>query len=112
MVITRLKGEGARSAGIARQRRDEVQRSSRKRLVGVIALVGIILIVLGVVALQELLVVGKVPPERLGRQVVYTIIPLMVGLWLIIWCLVAGMAWARGVQTETTTGETRSSGRA
>jgi hypothetical protein len=30
-------------------------------LVGAIALIGIILMVLGVVALQELLVVGKVP---------------------------------------------------
>jgi hypothetical protein len=36
-------------------------------LVSVIALLGIILIVLGVVALHELLIVGKVPPERLGR---------------------------------------------
>ena len=62
-----------------------MQRSSRKRLVSVIALLGIILIALGIVELWELMVAGKVPPEGLGRQVVYTTIPLMVGLWLIFW---------------------------
>lgn len=87
-----------------------MQGSSRKRLVGVIALVGIILIVLGALALQELLIIGKVPPERLGHQVAYTTIPLMIGLWLIVWCLVAGVAWVRGVQTRTTAGGTCSSG--
>jgi membrane-bound ClpP family serine protease len=81
-------------------------------LVGAIALSGIILMVLGVVALQELLVVGKVPLERLRCQVAYTTISVAVGFWCIIWYLVAGIAWARGVQTRTTAGGTRSWGKA
>jgi membrane-bound ClpP family serine protease len=89
-----------------------VQRSSRKRLVGVIALVGVILIALGIMALRELMVVGKAPSERLARQVAYTIISLAVGFWCIVWWLVAGVAWARRGQTETSAGETRSSGKA
>jgi membrane-bound ClpP family serine protease len=88
-----------------------VQMTSRKLLVGAIAVVGIILIVLGAIGLRELLVVGKVPPERLGRQVAYATISLAIGFWCIVWCLVAGMAWARRVQTGITTGETRSLGR-
>ena len=84
---------------------------SRKLLVVAIAVVGIILIVLGAIGWRELLVVGKVPPERLGRQVAYTTISLAIGFWCIVWWLVAGMAWARGVQTGITAGETRPSGR-
>jgi hypothetical protein len=68
------------SAGITRRSRDEVQRPSRKCLVWVIALVRIVLIGLGAVELRELMIVGKVPPERLGRQVAYTTISLAVGL--------------------------------
>jgi len=84
-----------------------VQRSSRKLLVGAIALVGIILIALGVVELRELMIVGKVPPESLGRQVAYTTISLAVGLWLIVWYLVpegCGLAGTRGERLETRRG--------
>ena len=87
-----------------------MQRSSRKRLAGVIALVGIVLIALGVVELRELMIVGKVPPESLGRQVAYTTISLAVGLWLVVWYLVAGRMWARRDQGGTAGDETRSSG--
>ncbi|MGH8071652.1 MAG: hypothetical protein ACRERE_41745 [Candidatus Entotheonellia bacterium] len=87
-----------------------MQRSSRKFLVGAIALVGIILIALGMVEWRELLVVGKVPAERLGRQVAYMTISLAVGLWLIVWYIVAGRMWARRDQGGTAGDETRSSG--
>lgn len=87
-----------------------MQSSSRKLWVGAIALGGIILLALGIVEFRELLVVGKVPPERLGRQVGYTTVPLVLGLWVIVWYLVAGRAWARGVRSGTSGGETRSSG--
>ncbi|MGH8056040.1 MAG: hypothetical protein ACREOH_02210 [Candidatus Entotheonellia bacterium] len=86
-----------------------MQRSSRTLLVGALALGGIILLVLGIVELRELLVVGQVPPERLGRQVGYTTVSLALALWVIVWCLVAGKAWARGIQAGTTGGETPSS---
>ena len=85
-------------------------RSLRRLLVWAVAVVGIILMALGVVEFRELLVVGKVPPERLGRQVAFTTIQLAVGLGLIVWCLVASKTWARGGKGGTAGDETRTSG--
>ncbi len=69
--------------------------SGRWIVVGALALCGIVLIILGVGGLRELLVVGKVPTEMLARQVGYTTGSLAVGLVMTVWCLVAGIAWAR-----------------
>lgn len=88
-----------------------MQSSSRKVWIGVIALGGIILLALGIVELRESLVVGKVLPERLGRQVAYTTVPLVVGLAIIVWCVGAGKGWARGGRPGTTGGEAHSAER-
>lgn len=70
-------------------------------LVGAVALAGILLVALGIGGLRELLVIGKVPPELLGSRVGYTVGPLGLGLGLIVWCLVAGIAWARSGRRGT-----------
>jgi len=67
----------------------------RAILVGVIALCGFLLVVLGIGGLRELLDIGNVPPEMLGRQVGYTSGVLAIGLTMIVWTLVAGISWAR-----------------
>ncbi|MGH7394223.1 MAG: hypothetical protein ACREJF_01280, partial [Candidatus Methylomirabilales bacterium] len=59
----------------------------------------IVLILLGIGGLRELLVIGKVPPEMLGRRVGYTTGSLGLGLVMIVWCLVAGIAWARSARS-------------
>ncbi len=64
-------------------------------LVGAIALCGFLLVILGIRGLQDLLDIGKVPPEMLGRQVSYTSGALAIGLAMIVWALVAGIRWAR-----------------
>ncbi|MGH7376267.1 MAG: hypothetical protein ACREKK_02445 [Candidatus Methylomirabilales bacterium] len=76
-------------------------RWGRLFVVGTLALCGILLVVLGMGGLRELLVVGKMPPELLGRRVAYTTGSLGIGLGLIVWCLVAGIAWARSVGVGT-----------
>ncbi len=40
--------------------------------------------------------IGKDPPELLGRRVSFTAVPLVFGLGILVWCLGAGIAWARG----------------
>ncbi|MGH8068537.1 MAG: YHS domain-containing protein [Candidatus Entotheonellia bacterium] len=71
--------------------------SSRWRgiLVGVVALVGIVLLILGIGWLRELMAIGTVPLEMLGRRVSSTVVSLFLSLTMIVWCLVAGLAWAR-----------------
>ena len=69
-------------------------RRWRGILVGVVTLCGILLVILGIGGLRELMVVGKVPPDMLGRRVGYTAARLAFGLWIIVWSLVAGIAWA------------------
>lgn len=77
-------------------------QSGRRFLVGALALCGIVLIILGIGGLRDLLVVGKVPSEMLGRRVGYTVGSTVVGAGLIIWCLVAGIAWARsGAESQS-----------
>ncbi|MGH7406532.1 MAG: hypothetical protein ACREKF_00765 [Candidatus Methylomirabilales bacterium] len=84
-------------------------QSGRRFLVGTLALCGILLVVLGIGGLRELLVVGKVPPDMLGRRVSYTTGSLAFGLAMIVWCLVAGIAWARSVRAGTAGPEPHSS---
>jgi len=64
-------------------------------LVGAVALAGILLVALGIGGLRELLVIGKIPPELLGRRVGYTVGSLALGSTMIVWSLVAGLARAR-----------------
>ena len=80
-------------------------QSARRFLVATLALCGILLVVLGIGGLRELLVIGKVPPELLGRRVGYTVGSLGLGLGLVVWCLAAGLGWARGGQEGTAGGE-------
>ena len=70
-------------------------------LVGAVALAGILLVALGIGGLRELLVIGKVPPELLGRRAGYTVGSLAFGLAMIVWSLVAGLAWARAGRRGT-----------
>lgn len=77
-------------------REEAVRGRWREILVGVVTLAGILLLVWGISGLRELMVVGKVPAEMLGRRVGFTVVPLVVGLALIVWCLVGGIGWARG----------------
>ncbi len=66
-------------------------RHMRRIVLGVIAVCGIVLVGLGIIEGRELLVVGKVPPERLGHQVASTTLPLVVGLGMIVGGLAAGL---------------------
>jgi uncharacterized membrane protein len=64
-------------------------------LLGVVALVGVVLLLLAIGGLRELMARSTVRPEMLGRRVGYTVVSLFFGLTMIVWCLVAGLAWAR-----------------
>jgi YHS domain-containing protein len=66
----------------------------RRILVGAVALGGVVLLILGIAGLRELMAIGTVPPEMLGRRVGYTVVSLFLSLTMIVWCLVAGLAWA------------------
>lgn len=66
----------------------------RRILVGAVALGGIVLLILGIGGLRELMAIGTVSPEMLGRRVSYTVVSLFLSLAMIVWCLVAGLAWA------------------
>jgi hypothetical protein len=68
----------------------------RQMIVGAIVLGGIGLVSLGMVDGRQLLVIGATPPEALDSQVVWTVVPLTVGLWLVVWGLTAGRGWVRG----------------
>jgi hypothetical protein len=56
----------------------------------VVIAIGILLLVLGVIRGRELLVVGEVPAEDLGRVVSFTVLPLVIGLGLIVWGFASG----------------------
>jgi len=49
-------------------------------------------------------VIGATPPEALGSQVAWTVVPLAVGLWLVVWGLTAGCGWVRGRRQPPTAG--------
>jgi hypothetical protein len=71
-----------------------VRHGTRQMIVGAIALCGIGLVALGMVEGRQLLVIGATPPERLNLRLAWTIVPLIVGLWLVVWGLTAGRTWA------------------
>ena len=70
-------------------------KRGRVILVGAVALCGFLLLILGIGVLQDLLDIGKVPPEMLGRKVGSTTGALAIGLGMIVWTLVAGIPWAQ-----------------
>jgi len=76
----------------------------RQMIVGAIVLCGIGLVALGMVEGRLLLVIGATPPEGLHSQVTWTVAPLAVGLWLVVWGLTAGRSWVRGRRQPPTTG--------
>ncbi|MFQ5693643.1 MAG: hypothetical protein ACE5IM_11440 [Nitrospinota bacterium] len=63
--------------------------------VAAVAAGGILLLLLGVSDLREILEIAPEVPEMLHRRVGTTSVSLAVGLALIVWTLVAGIAWAR-----------------
>jgi hypothetical protein len=76
----------------------------RQMIVGATGLCGIGLVALGMVEGRQLLVIGATPPEGLHSQVAWTVVPLAVGLWLVVWGLTAGRGWVRGRRQPPTTG--------
>ena len=55
-----------------------------------LVLCAIVLLVVGIDSLRTLMAVGRVPSERLGSQVAYTVGAIVLGLTTIIWCLTGG----------------------
>jgi hypothetical protein len=76
----------------------------RQMIMGAIVLCGIGLVALGMIDGRQLLVIGATPPEALGAQVAWTVVPLAVGLWLVVWGLTAGRGWVRGRRQPPTGG--------
>jgi hypothetical protein len=76
----------------------------RQMIVGAIVLGGIGLVALGMVEGRPLLVIGATPPEELGAQVAWTVVPVAIGLWLVVWGLTAGRGWVRGRRQPPTAG--------
>jgi hypothetical protein len=76
----------------------------RQMIVGAIVLGGIGLVALGMVEGRPLLVRGATPPEELGAQVAWTVVPVAIGLWLVVWGLTAGRGWVRGRRQPPTAG--------
>jgi hypothetical protein len=78
-----------------------MQSRQRWIIVGLVALGGILLVTLGIQGLGKLLEAGKVPGEMLTGRVqnltIYTTALLSVGLTLVSWCFITGIAWARSV---------------
>ena len=66
----------------------------RRIVVGAVALGGVVLLILGMAGLRELMAIGTIPPEMLGRRVSYTVVSLFLGLVMIVWCLDSGIVWA------------------
>jgi hypothetical protein len=82
-------------------------------IVGLVAVAGVLLVVLGIQGLGKLLEAGKVPGEMLTVRVryltIYTTAMLALGLTLISWCGVTGLAWARSACWEGSAGAVHSS---
>lgn len=65
-----------------------------RKIVGGVALGGVVLPILGMAGLRELMAMGTVPTEMLGRRVIYTVVSLFLGVVMVVWCLVSGILWA------------------
>jgi hypothetical protein len=76
----------------------------RQMIVGAVVLGGIRLLALGMIEGRQLLVIVVTLPEELGSQVAWTVVPLAVGLWLMVWGLTAGRGWVRGRRQPPTGG--------
>ena len=77
---------------------------SRRRwiIVGLVAACGVLLVALGIQGLGMLLEAGNIPGEMLTTRVrtltIYTTAMLSLGLTLICWCFITGIAWARSAR--------------
>jgi hypothetical protein len=83
--------------------REDTMRSRRRWIiVGLVGVCGILFVALGIQGLGRLLDAGKIPGEMLTSRVrsltVYTTAALSLGLTMISWCFITGIAWARAVQ--------------
>jgi hypothetical protein len=83
--------------------REETMQSRRRWIiVGLVAVCGVLFIGLGIQGLGKLLDAGKIPGEMLTGRVrsltVYTTATLSLGLTMISWCCISGIAWARAVR--------------
>jgi hypothetical protein len=76
----------------------------RQMIVGAVVLGGIRLLALGMIEGRQLLVIVVTLPEKLGSQVAWTVVPLAVGLWLVVWGLTADRGWVRGRHQPPTGG--------
>jgi len=80
-------------------------RSHRRWVIlGLVAGAGVLLVALGIHGLGKLLEAGKVPGDMLTVRVryltIYSTAMLALGLTLISWCGIAGIAWARSACWE------------
>jgi hypothetical protein len=79
---------------------------SRRRwiIVGLVAACGVLLVALGIQGLGRLLEAGKIPGEMLTTRArtltIYTTAMLSLGLTLLCWCFITGIAWARSACLE------------
>jgi hypothetical protein len=77
---------------------------SRRRwvIVGLVAAGGVLLVALGIQGLGKLLEAGKIPGEMLTTRAhhltIYTTAMLSLGLTLLSWCCITGIAWARSAR--------------
>jgi hypothetical protein len=73
-------------------------------IVGCVAVAGVVLVALGIQGLGKLLEAGKSPVEMLTIRVryltIYTTALLALGLTLMSWCGITGIAWARSAAWE------------
>jgi hypothetical protein len=89
-------------------------RSQRRWIiVSLVAAAGVLLVALGIQGLGKLLEAGKVPGEMLTVRVryltIYTTAMLALGLTLMSWCGITGIAWARSACWGEPAGVVRSS---
>jgi YHS domain-containing protein len=56
----------------------------RRMVVGAVALGGVVLLILGMGGLRELMAIGTVPTEMLGRRVSYTVVSVFLGFTMIV----------------------------
>jgi hypothetical protein len=92
----------------------EVMRSRRRWIiVGIVGVCGILLVALGIRGLGELLEAGEIPGEMLTSSVrnltLYTTASLSLGLTMVAWCFITGIAWARSARAGVTGSQTRPS---
>lgn len=71
-----------------------MSKSSRWLVVGAVALGGILFLWLGIAGWRAILAAGMAAAEMRGT-LAYTVVGVLVGGGMLLWCLFAGIAWAR-----------------